>query len=204
MPEDIATRLRSARLGHALMEAVPGAALEVGRVHGPSVVVGPVGHPRAEVLPCQHRGALAQGLAGATMAGYVCALGLAGAGGAIYLRLLLPPGADLGTGVVAVDESPNRRLLLATTLCAQAAVRAARSAQTVPTPASSGRTNGGALAAALAELRVAAHHDPVLHTTVLSWTHRPHPAVLAQVDDAVRAAAAACVVEELLLDVRSA
>ena len=78
MPGEIASRLRSARLGHALMEAVPGAALEVGRVNGPAVVVGPVGYPGAEVLPCQHRGALAQGLAGGTMAGYVCALGPGG------------------------------------------------------------------------------------------------------------------------------
>ena len=107
MPGEIASRLRSARLGHALMEAVPGAAMEVGRVNGPAVVVGPVGYPGAEVLPCQHRGALAQGLAGGTMAGYVCALGLAGVGGALYLRLLLPPGADLGTGVIAVDDPPR-------------------------------------------------------------------------------------------------
>ena len=60
-----------------------------------------------------------------------------------------------------------------------------------------------ALSAALADLEVEAQHDPVLHTTVLSWTHRPHPAAVAQVDDAVRAAAAACVVEELLLDVQA-
>ena len=40
-------------------------------------------------------------------------------------------------------------------------------------------------------------------TTVLEWTHRPHPAVIAQVDDAVRAAAAACLVEEMLLEVRA-
>jgi hypothetical protein len=200
MPGDIASRLRSARLGHALMETVPGAALEVGRVQGPAVVVGPVGHPGAEVLPCQHRGALTQGLRGGTMAGYVCALGLEGAGGALYLRLLLPPGADLGTGVVAVEAAPERRLVMATTLCPREALRAARSSHAIPHPV--GRRPGDALAVTLDELPVDTRHDPGLHTTVLSWTHRPHPAAIAQVDDAVRAAAAACLVEELLLDVQ--
>jgi len=202
MPGEIASRLRSARLGHALMEAVPGAAMEVGRVNGPAVVVGPVGYPGAEVLPCQHRGALAQGLAGGTMAGYVCALGLAGAGGALYLRLLLPPGADLGTGVIAVDDPPRRRLVMATTLGEQHALDAARAAWTVPVPARGSRS-GAAHNTALADLEVEARHDPVLHTTALSWTHRPHPAAVTQVDDAVRAAAAACLVEELLLDVQA-
>jgi hypothetical protein len=193
MPADSTVRLRSARLGHVLMETVPGSALEIGRVHGPAVVVGPVGYPGAEVLPCQHRGALAQGIQGGTMAGYLCALGLGGVGGAVYLRLLLPPGADLGTGVVAVEEPPNRRLVLATTLGADEAIAAAHAGQSVPQPA--GPTSARPT---LADLRVEARHDPVLQATVVSWTHRPHPAAVAPVDDAVRAAAAACVVEELL------
>jgi hypothetical protein len=196
---DIAGRLRSARLGHALMEAVPNAALEVGRVHGPAVVVGPVGYPGAEVLPCQHRGALVQGIAGGTMAGYVCALGLAGVGGQLYLRLLLPPGADLGTGVVAVDGTPERQLLMATTLCPHRAVQAVREAQTVPFTVQ----GAGDDDPATADLRVTAIHDADLGTTVLTWRHRPHPAGVSQVEDAVRAAAAACLVEELLLEVQS-
>jgi hypothetical protein len=201
MLTDIDRRLRSARLGHALLEVVPGAALEVGRVGGPSVVVGPVGHPGAEVLPCQHRGALVQGLAMGTLVDYVRGLGLEGLHGALYLRLLLPPGADVGTGVVAVDDSPDRRLVMATTLCAHRAVRAARAAQSVPEPVRHAHAAGTEdLRAVLAEMRVTADHDPSLHTTVLSWTHRPHPAVVAYVEDAVRAVAAACVVEELLLD----
>jgi hypothetical protein len=203
MSGDIADRLRSARLGHALMESVPGSALEIGRVHGPSVVVGPVGHPGAEVLPCQHRGAVTQGIQGGTMAGYVCALGLGGVGGALYLRLQLPPGADLGTGVIAVEEPPHRRLVMATTLSPRRAVAAARAAQTVPQPVRPSSVTSEAVSAALADLRIDAHHDPVLQATVLSWSHRPHPAVVAPIDDAVRAAAAACVVEELLLDVRA-
>ncbi len=200
---DIATRLRSARLGHALMEAVPCSALEVGRVHGPSVVVGRVGHPGAEILPCQHRGALLQGLAGGTMVGYICALGLGGVGGALYLRLVLPPGADLGTGVIAADDGPDRVLHMATTLCPEVAVRAACAAQTVPARARRGADPTADLSAALAELEVDARHDPDLGTTVLSWRHRPHPAVLTQVEDTVRAAASACLVEELLLEVAS-
>jgi hypothetical protein len=203
MPDGIASRLRSARLGHALMEAVPGAALEVGRLHGPAVIVGPVGHPAAEVLPCQHRGAIAQGLTGGTMAGYVRALGLEGLGGSLYLRLLLPAGTDLGTGVVAVDASPDRRLVMATTLCAQRAVDAARAAQTVPQPARPSHSETQEASLALADLELVARHDPVLHTTVLSWTQRPHPAGGAMVEDAVRAAAAACLVEELLLDLQA-
>jgi hypothetical protein len=199
---DIAARLRSARLGHALMEAVPGAALEVGRVHGPAVVVGPVGHPGAEVLPCQHRGALVQGIVGGTMAGYVCALGLAGVGGQLYLRLLLPPGADLGTGVVAVEGTPERQLLMATTLCPHRAVHAVREAQTVPFSVQ-GPGEDDPAGLAMADLRVTATHDADLGTTVLTWRHRPHPAGLSQVEDAVRAAAAACLVDELLLDVQS-
>ena len=118
MPEDIADRLRSARLGHALMESVPGAALESGGVHGPSVVVGPVGQPGAEVLALPAPGApSSRGCRAGRWLGYVCALGLGGVGGALYLRLRLPPGADLGTGVVAVEEPPDRRLVMATTLC---------------------------------------------------------------------------------------
>jgi hypothetical protein len=200
---DIAGRLRSARLGHALMEAVPGAALEVGRVHGPAVMVGPVGHPGAEILPCQHRGALVQGITGGTMAGYVCALGLAGVGGPLYLRLLLPPGADLGTGVVAIDGVPERRLLTATTLCPHRAVSAARNAQTLPLALDAPDEAEVLAARALAGLRLDAEHDPTLGTTILTWRHRPHPAGLTQVEDAVRAAAAACLVEELLLEVQA-
>jgi hypothetical protein len=93
---------------------------------------------------------------------------------------------------------------MATTLCAHHAVRAARAAQTVPEPVRQAYVEGtDDLSAALADMRVRAEHDPALGTTVLSWTHRPHPAVVSYVEDAVRAAAAACVVEELLLDLRA-
>lgn len=199
MCADIVARLRSARLGHALLQAAPGAALEVGRIGGPRVVVGPAGHPGAEVLLCQHRGAILQALDRRSMAAYAQGLGLQGPGGALYLRLVLPPGADLGTGVVAVERPPDRCLVLATTLCPHRAVRAAREAQTVPPPVPSGRAQE-----VLVDLRVEPRHDAQLGTTVLTWSHRPHPAVVLQVDEAVRAAAAACLVEELLLEAGAA
>jgi hypothetical protein len=191
----IADRLRSARLGHALLQAAPGCALEVGRIGGPAVVVGPAGYPGAEVLLCQHRGALVQALATGSMAAYARGLGLQGLGGSLYLRVLLPAGADLGTGVIAVDRPPDRCLVLATTLCPHRAARAAREAQTIPPPATCGHAQE-----VLVDLHVEVAHDAELGTTVLSWTHRPHPAVVLQVDEAVRAAAAACLVEELLLE----
>ena len=203
MQADIADRLRSARLGHTLLASVPGTALQVGRVAGPSVIVGPVGYPGAEVLPCQHRGALVQGLALRSLAGYAHGLGLR-SGGPLYLRLLAAPGSDLGSGVLAFEDGRHRRLVMATTLCAHHAVRAARAAHTVPHPVRhAGDATGIELSSVLADMRVEAGHDPILGTTLLSWTHRPHPAVLGHVEDAVRAAAAACVVEELLLDVRA-
>jgi hypothetical protein len=199
MLPDIVDRLRSARLGHALLQAVPGAALEVGRVRGPRVLVGPAGHPTAEVLLCQHRGAILQAVDRRSMAAYALGLGLQGPGGALYLRLVLPPGADLGTGVVAVERPPDRCLVLATTLCPHRAVRAARDAQTIPPPPSVGEPHD-----VLVDLRVDARHDAELGTTTLSWSHRPHPAVVLQVDEAVRAVAAACLVDELLLETGAA
>ncbi len=199
--DHIADRLRSARLGHALMQAVPGGALEVGRAGGPTIVVGPVGQPGAEVLPCQHRGAVLQALACRSMAAYARGLGLQGPGGALHLRLLLPPGSDLGTGVVATERPPDRCLVMATTLCPHRAVRAARDAQTVPPPAP---LAGGPRQDLKVDLQVDVDHDPELGTTVLAWTHRPHPSVVLQIDDAVRAAAAACLVEELLAEAGAA
>jgi hypothetical protein len=191
----ITDRLRSARLGHALLQAAPGCALEVGRVAGPAVVVGPAGYPGAEVPLCQHRGAIVQALATGSLAAYARGLGLQGLGGSLYLRALVPAGADLGTGVIAVDRPPDRCLVVATTLCPHRAARAARDAQTIPPP-----TAGGQAQEVLVDLRVEAFHDAELGTTVLSWAHRPHPAVALQVEEAVRAAAAACLVEELLLE----
>jgi hypothetical protein len=41
-------------------------------------------------------------------------------------------------------------------------------------------------------------HDPALAVTLMSWLHRPHPAVVGPLEDVARAAAAACAVEELL------
>jgi hypothetical protein len=203
MQADIASVLRTARLGHTLLESVRGTALEVGRLAGPAVIVGPVGYPGAEVLPCQHRGALVQGLTMRSLTGYARGLGLTN-GGPLYVRLLAPPGSDLGSGVLAVEEGPNRRLLTVTTLCAHHAIRAARAAQTLPHAVRhAGGATGDELSSVLADMRVDARYDPVLGTTALSWTHRPHPAVISHVDDAVRAAAAACVVEELLLDLRA-
>jgi hypothetical protein len=202
MPTDIAERLRSARLGHTLLRAAPGCALEVGRVGGPAVVVGPVGYPSAEVLPCQHRGALVQALATGSMAAYARGLGLQGPGGSLYLRLLVPPGADLGTGVVAYERPPDRALVVATTLCAHRAARAARGSQTLP--ASGSAPIGRPVQEVLVDLQVEVDHDADLGTTALTWSHRPHPAVTLQVDEAVRAAAAACLVEELLIDVGAA
>ena len=107
MPEDIANRLRSARLGHALMEAVPGAALEVGtgaraRRRGRS---GRAPGRRGAAVPAPGR-RWPRASRGGTMARLRAApWGWTGVGG----RALPPaprcrPGADLGTGVVAVDE----------------------------------------------------------------------------------------------------
>ena len=203
MPTDIASLLRNARLGHTLLEAVPGTALEVGRRQGGAVVVGPVGYGGAEVLPCQHRAALAEGLAEGSLVAYLGALGLT-SGEGVRVRLLTPPGMDLGTGVLATQDGATRTLIAATTLCPRHAIQAARAAQTVPHPvrhANEGRDDP--LRPVLVDLRIGARHDRVLGTTVLSWAHRTHPAVSAQVEDAVRAAAASCVVDELLLELRA-
>lgn len=198
-----ADHLRLARLGHILVEAVPGAALRVGRPDGPAVVVAPPADPRAEVLLCQHRAALARSLETGLQHTYTRALGLDD-GGPLVAELLTPAGADLGCGVLArptrahgqLDDEPDgeRRVVAVTTLCPQHAAKAVRAARTVPVPAHEALTRDPALA----DLSLEIAYDRALRVTLLSWRHRPHPAVIGAVDDVARAAAAACAVEELL------
>jgi hypothetical protein len=193
---EIAQHLRQARLGHVLLEALPGAALRIGRAEGPSVTVARFGDERSDVLPCQHRAALARSLASGLQRTYAHALGL-GYGGALLVELLPPAGADLGSGVFALDEAPNRRLITTTTLCPGHAAQAVHAAQTVPAPAHDLLCREPDLA----DLHLDVGHDQVLGVTVLSWLHRPHPAVIGPMDDIARAAAAACMVEELLHEI---
>ncbi len=190
----IAEQLRLPRLAHVLLEAIPGAALRVGRVDGPSVLVAPAGDPRAEVLLCQHRAALAGALEAGEQRGYANAVGLRD-GGPVTTELLAPPGADLGSGVLARDDGGgHRRVVTVTTLCPQHAAAAVRAARTVPLPAHHALTREPALA----DLSLEVAHDRMLAVTLLSWRHRPHPAVVGAVEDVARAASAACAVEELL------
>lgn len=196
----IAEQLRLPRLAHVLLEAVPGAALRIGRVDGPDVLVAPAGDPRADLLVCQHRAALARALELGEQDHYAHALGLRD-GGLLTTELLAPAGADLGSGVLARDEDDGRRrVVTVTTLCPQHATLAVRAARTVPLPAHQALTRGRALA----DLTLEVAHDRMLAVTLLSWRHRPHPAVVGAVEDIARAASAACAVEELLHSTRTA
>lgn len=197
MTVEVAHHLRMARMGHVLLESVPGAALRVGRVDGPSVVVAAVGDPRAEVLPCQHRAALTRALASGVQRTYACALGLV-QGGDLTVELVAPSGTDLGNGVFARDEGSLRRLCAVTTLCPAHASSTIRAARTVPIPAHDALTQDPGRA----DLRLDLAHDPALGVTLMSWLHRPHPAVVGPMEDLARAASAACVVEELLQTLR--
>lgn len=197
MQTTTADHLRLQRLAHILLEAVPGTALRVGREGGPAVVVAPAGDPRADVLPCQHRAALARALEAGLQQAYAHALGLRD-GGELTAELLPPAGADLGSGVLARDEPDGqRRVVAVTTLCPDHAARAVRAARTVPLPAHHVLTREPAMADLTLELA----RDRMLSVTLLSWRHRPHPAVVGAVDDVARAAAAACAVEELLCSI---
>lgn len=199
MQTTIAAHLRLQRLAHVLVESVPGSALRVGRVGGGSVVVAPAGDPRADVLPCQHRAALAHALAAGLQHAYAHALGLR-EGGDLTAELLPPPGADLGSGVLARDEADGqRRVVTVTTLCPDHAAAAVRAARTVPLPAHHALTREPALADLTLELA----HDRSLAVTLLSWRHRPHPAIVGAVEDVARAASAACAVEEVLAAARA-
>ena len=109
----------------------------------------------------------AQGLRGGTMGGYVCALGLEGLGGALDLRLLLPPGADLGTGVVGGRRSPAPPAGDGDHSLHPAGDRGRPRRRGRAPSAWRTASAAEAVTAVLADLRVAAHHDPVLHTTVL-------------------------------------
>lgn len=189
MRQAIGHHLRLARMGHVLLEVLPGAALVVGRADGPSVTVAPLGDPRADVLPCQHRAALERALAAGLQRTYAHALGLA-SGGELSIRLDTPTGTDIGSGVFAFDDLAARRVLTTTTLCAEHAAAAARAARTTAAPARGGPSP--------VPVRAEVGCDAGLGVTVLSWTHLPHPAVLGAVEDIARAAAAACAVEELL------
>ena len=161
--------------GTRSMEAVPGAGAGGGAGRRPRRwSSGRCGYPGAEVLPCQHRGALAPGPGGGTMAGYVARAGPRRASAArSYLRLLLPPGADLGTGVVAVDDrAPTGGWCMATTLCAAPRhARAAERPRPCPPPVRRRPPTGTRRAPTLADLRGrGARTTRCSHTTVLSWT----------------------------------
>jgi hypothetical protein len=189
-----ADHLRLARLGHVLLDAVPGAALRIGRAGGGHVVVAPVGDARADVLPCQHRAALVRSLRTGLQQTYAHALGLR-EGGELTTELLAPPGADLGSGVLAREGDDGlRAVVTVTTLCPAHAAAAARTARTVPLPAHRVLSSEPGTADLTLELA----HDRDLSVTLLCWRHRPHPAVTGAVDDVARAASAACAVEELL------
>jgi hypothetical protein len=192
--------LRLVRLGHVLLDAVPGAALRVGRVGGGHVLVAPAHDRRADVLLCQHRAALVRSLETGLQSAYAHALGLR-EGGDLTTELLAPPGADLGSGALARDdEDGRRRVVTVTTLGPADAAAAARAARTVPHPAHEALTRDPGRA----DLTLEIAHDRALRVTLLSWRHRPHPAVVGAVDDVARAASAACAVEELLQAVRPA
>jgi hypothetical protein len=146
------------------------------------------------------RAALARALELGAQEHYAHALGL-GEGGALTTELVAPVGADLGSGVLARDEDDGRRrVATVTTLCPQHASAAVRAARTVPLPAHHALTREPALA----DLTLEVAHDPMLEVTLLSWRHRPHPAVVGAVEDVARAASAACAVEELLHSTRIA
>ena len=194
LPSTTTDHLRLPRLGHVLVEALPGAALRIGRADGNHVVVAPPHDPRADVLTCQHRAALARALETGLQRTYAHALGLRD-GGELTTELLPPAGADLGSGVLAREDGDGlRRVITVTTLCPTHAARAVRAARTVPMPAHEALTRDPALA----DLSLEIAHDRALRVTLLSWRHRPHPAVLGAIDDVARAASAACAVEELL------
>jgi hypothetical protein len=185
--------LRLARLGQVLLEALPGAVLRIGRAGGPHVTVASVGDPRRDLLPCQHRAALARALAAGHARSYAGALRLP-RGDDLTVELVAPAGSDLGLGVFTLDEGQDRRLLTVTTLCPRHASGAVRAARTVPLPAHDALARDPDRAG----LRLEMAHDRALGITLLSWRHRPHPAVLGAMEDVVHAAAAACAVEELL------
>jgi hypothetical protein len=192
----IAHHLRLARLGQALVEALPGAALRIGQADGPAVTVAAAHDPRSDVVPCQHRAALTRALASGLPRTYAGALGLAPADdGPLSVELLPPPNSDLGGGVFARETGPDRTLCTVTTLCPSHASTAVRAARTVPLPAHEALTRDPDLA----DLRLHLARDEALGVTLLSWVHRPHPAVIGPLEDVARAAAAACAVEELLL-----
>lgn len=201
MPVEIAHTLRQARLGHLLLEALPGAALRIGREDGRSAVVARMGDPRSEVLPCQHRAALQRAMGSGLARAYAGALGLT-SGGELTVELLPPAGTDLGSGVFALDDDGRERLLCAvTTLCPQHAAAAIRAARTVPLPARLAGVEGaggGIGVPLLAGLRREVHHDAMLGVTVVRWAHRAHPTVSNQIEDLARAETAALVVEEVL------
>ena len=196
----ITDHLRLARLGHLLVEAVPGSALRIGRPDREAVVVAPPGDPRAEVLLCQHRAALTHALETGRARTYADALGFDdrfedGQDHQLAVQLLPPPGADLGSGVLVREDGDGlRRVLLVTTLCPTHAAAAVRAARTVPMPAHEALTREPGLA----DLTLEIAHDRPLRVTLLAWRHRPHPAVVDAIDDVARAASAACAVEELL------
>jgi hypothetical protein len=190
-------QLRLARLGHVLLEALPGAALRIGRSSGAEVTVAGVGDPRSDFLPCQHRAALCRALDAGRVRTYADALGLVDGdepADDLTVELVAPRGTDLGLGVYALDEGPDRRLFTVTTLGPRHASAAVRAARTIPLPAHHALTR----APDRAELRQEVAHDRPRGITLLSWLHRPHPAVLGAMEDVVRGAAAACAVEELL------
>lgn len=197
MPQTaISSHLRLARLGQILVESVPGTALRVGHVGGPTTVVAGPGDPRAEVLPCQHRAALCRALDSGHQRTYAEALGLTDRAD-LDIELSAPPGADLGCGVLARDDVDGiRRVVTVTTLRPESAATAVRSARTVPMPAHKALMSDPDRA----DLALEIAHDGALGVTLLSWRHRPHPAIIGAVDDLARAAAAACAVEELLSD----
>lgn len=197
MISDLASGLVRARLGQLLLEVVPGAVLRVGREGGPTLRVARPGDPRADVLSCQHRAALVRSADSGLAHTYASALDLTGGGG-LTVDLDLPAGADLGLGLVALEEAGSRHLCAVTTLCPTHATAAVRAARTVPLPAHHALVRDPELA----DLRLDVARDPDLGVTLLSWVHRPHPAVLGPIEDVARAGVAAVAVEELLLSVR--
>jgi hypothetical protein len=202
MPIEIAHQLRQARLGQLLVEVLPGAALRIGPADGPSVVVARMGDPRGDVLPCQHRAGLHRALEAGLVQPYAGALGLR-AGDDLSAELLAPAGADLGSGVYALDDDgPDRHLGAVTTLCPEHAAAAVRTARTVTLPVRLAGGDAGGGPHRMTSLRREVRHDPMLGVTLLHWSHRGHPALSTHVDDVARAESAACVVEELLQSLR--
>ncbi len=193
---DLAHRLRLARLGAAALAEVPGALLRIGRDGGGTVTVGAIDDHRTEVLPCHHRAALAAGLSSGSLLAYLRALGLL-QGGGLHVELLLPPGADVGSGVVSTtsDSDDESRLVVVSTLCPHRAALAARRAH--PVTANAVHPGDSQQQPTTTRVRTDLRWDKDLLVTVIGWTYRAHPSIVGPVEDMVRAAAAACAVDEL-------